>query len=130
MSSEGANFITVDNYFHVKIILRNYFTPKITVAIIVLMQVYLQAAHRELVGIIELHIKHRPQRLDNVFHFYHPERTFFKKVIELDTEHPLFLHDHDAGTDLAGSREDKRLFTCTSDPEVTCELRSTVRNCE
>ena len=87
------------------------------------MQVYLQASHREVVGIVELRIEPCPQRVDHVFHFYHPERTFLKKAIELDTEHPLFLHD--VGPQLSTENQ-SHLYVCASDPEVTCDIRSTV----
>ena len=59
-----------------------------------------------------------------MFHFYHPERTFLKKSIDIDTEHPLFLHNTDSQS--AGSGVGDRIFVCASDQEVTCELRSMV----
>ena len=89
----------------------------------IFVQVYLQASHREVVGIVELRIEPCPQRVDQVFHFYHPERTFLKKAIEVDTEHPLFLHH--VGPQVS-TEEQSRLYVCASDPEVTCDVRSTV----
>lgn len=88
---------------------------------------YLQAAHRELVGIIEIHVEPQPQRVDQIFHFYHPERTFLKKVIDVDTEHPLFLLNSSI-EDISGRATNTpcQLFACASDPTVTCEVRSMV----
>ena len=88
---------------------------------------YLQAAHRELVGVIDIHIEPQPQRIDQIFHFYHPERTFLKKMIDINTEHPLFV----LNSNMEGGREGIRsspgqVFACTSDPTVTCEIRSMV----
>ncbi len=83
---------------------------------------YLQASHKDLIGIIEFCIEPRPQRADRVFHFYHPERTFLKKTITLDTQHPLWLY---GGGSALGAEEDN-VFVCSSDPEVTSEIRSVV----
>ncbi len=89
---------------------------------------YLQASHRELVGIIEVHVKPQPQRVDRIFHFYHPERTFLKKVIDVDTEHPLFLLNSSIESSSKRARSTpSQIFVCSSDPTVMCEVRSMVR---
>ena len=86
----------------------------------------MQASHRELVGVLELCVDPRPQRVDHVFHFYHPERTFLKKVIDIDTGHPLFKQDF--GTERSKNSNGK-IFACASDPEVNCEIHSIVSVC-
>ena len=88
---------------------------------------YLQASHRDLVGLIDISVEPRPERVDHVFHFYHPERTYMKKIIEIDTRSPLFLHDCGVipgGVDVR--EKDGPIFVCSSDPEVICEIRSMV----
>lgn len=92
-------------------------------------QVYLQASHRELVGVLELSVDPRPQRVDRVFHFYHPERTFLKKVIDIDTEHPLFTQDFGTERSKSSNNGVGKIFACASDPEVNCEIRSKVSVC-
>lgn len=91
---------------------------------------YLQASHRELVGIVELCIELRPQRVDHIHHFYHPERTFLKRTVDIDTDHPLFLHGVGMGRGGEGvgegGKELGKLYVCASDPEVTTEIRYTV----
>lgn len=103
-----------------------YSQPNVNVQSLYLMKVYLQASHRDLVGIIEILIEPRPQRVDHVYHFYHPERTYLKKVINIDTQHILFLHNS-ATEGIGGvSLDGGKIFVCASDPEVTCEIRSIV----
>ena len=90
---------------------------------------YFQASHRELVGIVELCIEPRQQRVDRIHHFYHPERTFLKRTIDIDTDHPLFLHGVGVGGGRGGGgggKELGKLYVCASDPEVTTEIRYTV----
>lgn len=88
-------------------------------------------------GILDLQVKPRPQRVDRVLHFHHPERTFLKKSVEVDTSHPLFLHStlglpgpggvgeagREAWAEEVGQGE---VYACSSDPEIMCEVRKTV----
>lgn len=46
-------------------------------------QVYFQSSRRDLLGIVNLRLRAREQRVDRTFHFYHPEKTFLKRRFEL-----------------------------------------------
>ena len=60
--------------------------------------------------------------MDHVFHFYHPERTILKKLIAIDSNSHLFLH----GTNDFAEEWSGKISVCSSDPEVTSEIRFTV----
>ena len=66
------------------------------------------------------------QRVDKVFHFYHPERTFIKKhftfnINDTVTQTPLngaSITDSDSSL--------PELFACCSDQEAVCEVKTTM----
>ena len=91
---------------------------------------YLLASRHDIVGILDLLIKPRPQKVDRVLHFVHPERTFLKKSIEADVSHPLFISNtpDNEGFGVLGIEdlEQGSLYACTSDPEIMCEVQKVV----
>ena len=78
------------------------------------LQVYLQASHRDLLALLKLQVDPQRQRVDRVFHFYHPERTFIKKHFTFNT------NDIIAQTSETNM---PKLFTCCSDPNAVSEIK-------
>ena len=78
------------------------------------LQVYLQASHRDLLALLKLQIDPQRQRVDRVFHFYHPERTFIKKHFTFNTN-VIITQTPEANV--------SKLFTCCSDPNAVSEIK-------
>ena len=81
-------------------------------------------------GILEVLVKPRPQKIGRILQFVHPERTFFKHSMEVDVTHPLFV-SNTPDIDFIGivgmdSLEQRHLYACSSDPEMMCEARTKV----
>ncbi|XP_064400169.1 nephrocystin-4-like isoform X2 [Halichondria panicea] len=67
-------------------------------------KVYLQAAHQEVLAILNVQVEPLPPRLDQLLHFYHSEKSFLKKQLSLSL----------SGGDV---------FVCCSEPEAVCEVK-------
>ncbi len=72
-----------------------------------LFQVYLQAAHQEVLAILDVQVEPLPPRLDQLLHFYHPEKSFLKKQLSLSLCRGY-------------------VFVCCSEPEAVCEVKHSV----
>jgi hypothetical protein len=81
------------------------------------LQVYLQASHRDLLALLKLQVDPQRQRVDRVFHFYHPERTFIKKHFTFNT------NDIIAQAPTTNEASTSKLFSCCSDPNAVSEIK-------
>ena len=82
------------------------------------LQVYLQAPHRDLLALIKIQVEPQRQRVDRVFHFYHPERTFIKKHFTFNT------NDIITRMPTTSEANTSKLFACCSDPNSVSEIKA------
>jgi len=86
-------------------------------------KVYFQSSRRDLLGIVNLRLRAREQRVDRTFHFYHPEKTFLKRQFEL---HQSILAEGLENDVLEPTLIPPEIFVCTSDPDNVCEIKQAV----
>ena len=84
------------------------------------------ASQHDIVGVLDILVKPRPLKVDKVLHFVHPERTFFKKSVEVDTSHPLFLANTPAIVALDEADHREEVYACTSHSDILCETQRKV----
>ena len=82
-------------------------------------QVYLQASHRDLLALLKIQVEPQRQRVDKVFHFYHPERTFIKKHFTIDINDIITRSPN-------GPTTATELFACCSDPNAVSDIKENV----
>ena len=81
-------------------------------------QVYLQASHRDLLALLKIQVEPQHQRVDRVYHFYHPERTFIKKHFTINTSD--IIAQSTTTRDADGTPE---FFAYCSDPDAISEVK-------
>lgn len=86
-------------------------------------QVYLQASHHDLLALLKVQVELQHQRVDRVFHFYHPERTFIKKHFIFNVN-DIITQSHNQPT--AADTNAPEFFACCSDQSAICEIKTGV----
>lgn len=84
-------------------------------------QVYLQVSHRDLLALLKIQVEPQRQKVDRVFHFYHPECTFIKKHFSISPQDINMQCSNQISTTDADMSE---LFVCCSDPSALTEIKT------